>query len=65
MTKVVENTFRAVNIAFVNEIAKICRYARMDVYEVINICNMHPRVNIIQSGPGVGAIAFPLIRGSS
>lgn len=54
MTKVVENTYRAVNIAFANELAKICRYAGMDVYEIIKICNMHPRVNILQPGPGVG-----------
>lgn len=54
MTKVVENTFRAVNIAFANELAKICRYDDMDVYEIIRICNMHPRVNILNPGPGVG-----------
>ena len=54
MSKVVENTYRAVNIAFANELAKICRYDGMDVYEIINICNMHPRVNILQPGPGVG-----------
>ena len=54
MTKVVENTFRAVNIAFANELAKICRHDNMDVYEIIRICNMHPRVNILQPGPGVG-----------
>jgi len=54
MTKVVENTFRAVNIAFANELAKICRKNGLDVYEVINICNKHPRVNILQPGPGVG-----------
>ena len=54
MTKVVENTFRAVNIAFANELAKICRQDGMDVYEIIKICNMHPRVNILQPGPGVG-----------
>lgn len=53
-TKVIENTFRAVNIAFANELAKICRYNNMDVYEVIKICNMHPRVNILNPGPGVG-----------
>ena len=50
MTKV----FRAVNIAFANELAKICRHDNMDVYEIIKICNMHPRVNILQPGPGVG-----------
>ena len=54
MTKVVENTFRAVNIAFANELARICRHDNMDVYEIIRICNMHPRVNILQPGPGVG-----------
>lgn len=54
MTKVVENTYRAVNIAFANELARICRHDNMDVYEIIKICNMHPRVNILQPGPGVG-----------
>ena len=54
MTKVVENTYRAVNIAFANELAKIFRHDNMDVYEIIKICNMHPRVNILQPGPGVG-----------
>lgn len=54
MTKVVENTYRAVNIAFANELARICRHDGMDVYEIIRICNMHPRVNILQPGPGVG-----------
>lgn len=54
MTKVVENTFRAVNIAFANELAKICHHDGMDVYEIIKICNMHPRVNILNPGPGVG-----------
>ncbi len=54
MTKVVENTYRAVNIAFANELMKICHYDHLDVYEIIRICNMHPRVNILQPGPGVG-----------
>lgn len=54
MTKVIENTFRAVNIAFANELAKICRQDDMNVYEIIRICNMHPRVNILNPGPGVG-----------
>ena len=54
MTKIVENTFRAVNIAFANELSRICRHNNMDVYEIIKICNMHPRVNILQPGPGVG-----------
>ena len=54
MTKVVENTYRDVNIAFANELAKICREDDMDVYEIIKIANKHPRVNILQPGPGVG-----------
>lgn len=54
MTKVVENTYRAVNIAFANELMKICHHDNLDVYEIIRICNMHPRVNILQPGPGVG-----------
>jgi UDP-N-acetyl-D-mannosaminuronic acid dehydrogenase len=54
MSKVVENTFRDVNIAFANELAKICRSDNMDVYEIIRIANKHPRVNILNPGPGVG-----------
>lgn len=54
MTKVVENTYRDVNIAFANELAKICHTANLDVYEIIRIANMHPRVNILTPGPGVG-----------
>ncbi|MBQ8210612.1 MAG: nucleotide sugar dehydrogenase [Clostridia bacterium] len=54
MTKVVENTFRDINIAFANELVKICRSDNMDVYEIIRIANKHPRVNILSPGPGVG-----------
>jgi UDP-N-acetyl-D-mannosaminuronic acid dehydrogenase len=54
MSKVVENTFRDINIAFANELAKICRSDGMDVYEIIRIANNHPRVNILSPGPGVG-----------
>ena len=54
MSKVVENTYRDINIAFANELAKICRADDMDVYEIIRIANKHPRVNILQPGPGVG-----------
>ena len=54
MSKVIENTYRDVNIAFANELAKICRSDRMDVYEIIRIANKHPRVNILNPGPGVG-----------
>jgi len=54
MSKVVENTYRDINIAFANELTKICRKDNMDVYEIIKIANKHPRVNILQPGPGVG-----------
>jgi len=54
MTKVVENTFRDINIAYANELTKICRRESMDVYEIIRIANKHPRVNILSPGPGVG-----------
>ena len=54
MTKVVENTFRDINIAYANELSKICRSDNMDVYEIIRIANKHPRVNILSPGPGVG-----------
>ncbi|MBQ3601889.1 MAG: nucleotide sugar dehydrogenase, partial [Lachnospiraceae bacterium] len=54
MTKVVENTYRDINIAFANELAKICRSDELDVYEIIRIANKHPRVNILTPGPGVG-----------
>lgn len=54
MTKVVENTFRDINIAYANELAKICHSDGMDVYEIIRIANKHPRVNILSPGPGVG-----------
>ncbi len=54
MTKVVENTFRDINIAFANELLRICRSDGLDVQEIIRIANKHPRVNILSPGPGVG-----------
>lgn len=54
MSKVVENTYRDINIAFANELAQLCRHDNMDVYEIIRIANKHPRVNILSPGPGVG-----------
>ena len=54
MSKVVENAYRDINIAFANELVKICRAAKIDVYEMIHIANKHPRVNILTPGPGVG-----------
>jgi len=54
MTKVIENTYRDINIAFANELARICNRANLDVYKIIQIANKHPRVKILQPGPGVG-----------
>ena len=54
MAKLTENAFRDVNIAFANELAEICEHVDLDVWEVIRMANRHPRVNILQPGPGVG-----------
>jgi UDP-N-acetyl-D-mannosaminuronic acid dehydrogenase len=54
MVKLVENAFRDVNIAFANELSVISDTLRLDVWEVIRLANRHPRVNILQPGPGVG-----------
>ena len=57
--KLVENTFRDVNVAFANEIAMVCEIYGIDVLELRNICNSHPRVNILSPGPGVGGPCLP------
>ncbi|QPL06061.1 MULTISPECIES: UDP-N-acetyl-D-mannosamine dehydrogenase [Actinomyces] len=54
MTKLVENSFRDVNIAFANELSILCERLGIDVWELIGLANRHPRVNILQPGPGVG-----------
>ncbi len=54
MAKLTENSFRDVNIAFANELSVICDKLDMDVWELIALANRHPRVNILQPGPGVG-----------
>lgn len=54
MTKLVENTFRDVNIAFANELSIICDELGINVWDVIALANRHPRVKILQPGPGVG-----------
>lgn len=60
MTKVVENTYRGINIAFANELQKIARHDNLNVHEIISIANMHPRVNILKPGPGVGGHCIPV-----
>jgi len=54
MSKVVENTYRDINIAFANELAKISEFDNLNVHEIIRIANQHPRVDILNPGPGVG-----------
>lgn len=54
LCKLVENSFRDVNIAFANELSLICHRLGVNVWELIGLANRHPRVNILQPGPGVG-----------
>ncbi|CAM2007384.1 UDP-N-acetyl-D-mannosamine dehydrogenase [Acanthopleuribacter pedis] len=54
MTKLTENAFRDVNIAFANELSLIADQLEIDVWELIGLANHHPRVNVLQPGPGVG-----------
>lgn len=54
MAKLVENSYRDVNIAFANELSVISDKLGIDVWELIRLANHHPRVNILQPGPGVG-----------
>lgn len=54
LSKLSENSFRDVNIAFANELSLICDQENINVWELIKLANRHPRVNILQPGPGVG-----------
>lgn len=54
MCKLTENSFRDVNIAFANELSLVCDELDINVWELIRLANHHPRVNILQPGPGVG-----------
>lgn len=54
MAKLTENAFRDVNIAFANELSLICEDLEINIWELIGLANRHPRVNILQPGPGVG-----------
>lgn len=54
MAKLTENSFRDVNIAFANELSVICDQLNINVWELISLANRHPRVNILNPGPGVG-----------
>lgn len=54
LAKLAENAFRDINIAYANELSVICDGLRINVWELIKLANLHPRVNILQPGPGVG-----------
>jgi UDP-N-acetyl-D-mannosaminuronic acid dehydrogenase len=54
LAKLAENSYRDVNIAFANELSVICDGLNIDVWDLIRVANLHPRVNILQPGPGVG-----------
>ncbi|CAA2929281.1 UDP-N-acetyl-D-glucosamine 6-dehydrogenase [Arsenophonus endosymbiont of Bemisia tabaci Q2] len=54
MCKLTENSFCDINIAFANELSLFCAEQGINVWELINLANRHPRVNILQPGPGVG-----------
>lgn len=60
LVKVVENTFRDVNLAFANELALLAQALGVDVWEVIALANKHPRVNVLRPGPGVGGHCIPV-----
>jgi len=60
LSKVVENTFRDINIAFANELAAVCQFLGIDVFETIQLANLHPRVNIHSPGIGVGGHCIPV-----
>ena len=60
LTKLVENAFRDVNIAFANEIDSICSKLNVSTLDVINLANKHPRVNILNPGIGVGGHCIPI-----
>ncbi len=58
--KLVENTSRDVGIAFANELAQVCEELEVNVHEVIKLANRHPRVNVLNPGPGVGGHCIPI-----
>ncbi|MBE7243834.1 MAG: UDP-N-acetyl-D-mannosamine dehydrogenase [Actinomycetospora chiangmaiensis] len=60
LSKLVENAFRDVNVAFANELSIVCEAMKLDVWSVIDLANLHPRVNILAPGPGVGGHCIPV-----
>lgn len=60
LIKLIENSYRDINIAFANELALLCSKLNLDVYKVIELANKHPRVNILKPGIGVGGHCLPV-----
>jgi UDP-N-acetyl-D-mannosaminuronic acid dehydrogenase len=60
LSKLAENSYRDVNIAFANELSLVCDELGIDVWSVIEMANLHPRVNILSPGPGVGGHCIPV-----
>ena len=60
LSKLSENAFRDVNIAFANELSLVCDHLGVDVWSVIKMANLHPRVSILSPGPGVGGHCIPV-----
>jgi len=60
LVKLSENAYRDVNIAFANELSNVCNHHGIDVNQVIRFANLHPRVNILSPGPGVGGHCIPI-----
>ncbi len=60
MVKLIENAYRDVNIAFANELAMLCDKCEINVHQIIELANRHPRVNILNPGPGVGGHCIPI-----
>jgi UDP-N-acetyl-D-mannosaminuronic acid dehydrogenase len=58
--KLAENTYRDINIAFSNELSIICKKYGINIWEIIEFANMHPRVKILNPGPGVGGHCIPI-----
>jgi len=58
--KIIENTYRDVNIAFANELSRMSEDLKIDIHETIDLANKHPRVNIHKPGPGVGGHCIPV-----
>jgi len=60
MSKITENAYRDVNIAFANELSLICDKIDINVWDLIKLASRHPRVNILEPGPGVGGHCIPI-----